>query len=103
IAVAMFGILVVCGLMLSTALAKTIDLTEAEKQTLDQRGVLTVALFPSNYPYSFIDQSGVFKGVVAAYLDELEAYLGLSFRHDFFNNLAQAKQALFNGDVDLIP
>ncbi|WP_264876876.1 response regulator [Vibrio agarivorans] len=103
IAVAMFGIMVVCGLMQSTALAKTIDLTEAEKQTLDQRGVLTVALFPSNYPYSFIDQSGVFKGVVAAYLDELEAYLGLSFRHEFFNNLAQAKQALSNGDVDLIP
>ncbi|GAL12481.1 hypothetical protein JCM19233_3473 [Vibrio astriarenae] len=69
---------------IAVASAKTIDLTDAEKKILHQHSIVTVAVFPSNYPYSFINDSGTFKGIIRSYFDEVESLLDIKVRFSFF-------------------
>ncbi|WP_394241557.1 ATP-binding protein [Vibrio astriarenae] len=98
-----FTFFVFTWLFIAVASAKTIDLTDAEKKILHQHSIVTVAVFPSNYPYSFINDSGTFKGIIRSYFDEVESLLDIKVRFRFLSNLEEAKVALARQEVDIIP
>lgn len=80
----------------------TILLTGEEKEYIRNTGVLTVGYLDGYYPFSYEDEEGVYKGLTPQMLEEVSVSTGLTFSYVKMQDMESAKQALADGDIDII-
>jgi ABC-type amino acid transport substrate-binding protein/CheY-like chemotaxis protein/HPt (histidine-containing phosphotransfer) domain-containing protein len=80
-----------------------LNLSEAEKQWLQQHRSLRIAVDPNFAPYEFIDKSGNHQGVSADFLKVIARRLDVSFNQVPVESWAQALQMAHDREVDILP
>lgn len=80
----------------------TILLTEEEKKYIRQKQKLTVGYLDGYYPFSYEDEDGGYSGLVRQMLEEVSVSTGLEFDYIKMADMETAKQALAEGDIDII-
>lgn len=80
----------------------TILLTGEEKEYISNTGTLSVGYLDGYYPFSYEDEEGVCRGLTPQMLEEVAVSTGLTFSYVKMQDMESAKQALIDGDIDII-
>lgn len=79
---------------------KSIISPNAYKSLMDR--TIRVGLVKNNMPFSFIDERGVWRGVIIDILDHIAFKTNLKFAYIGYSSFDSTENALLNSDVDLI-
>lgn len=82
-------------------LDQTILLTRDEKQYIAAMGTLTVGYLDGYYPFSY-ESDGVYSGLSRQVLEEVSVSTGILFDYVRLENMAEAKEALRDGSIDIL-
>lgn len=80
----------------------TILLTGEEKEYISNTGTLTVGYLDGYYPFSYEDEEGIYRGLTPQMLGEVSVSTGLTFSYVKMQDMESAKQALADGNIDII-
>lgn len=93
--------LIVVALQLPQA-AHALELSEAHKQWLSAHPVLSLGIDPDYAPIEYVDDVGVYRGLVADYVALIAGRLGIQIEPRFGNSWREAYAEAVNGEIDLI-
>ncbi len=80
-----------------------LELTEEQKENINQRGVLTVGYVRDFRPISYTDsEAGELQGLLKVYLESMTKNYGMKFETISYENDATLLNALQKGEVDII-
>ncbi|WP_295890759.1 transporter substrate-binding domain-containing protein [uncultured Vibrio sp.] len=79
------------------------ELTEEERQWLQNKEIINVALLENNYPYMFKNEQGEVDGIVSDFIRELAEISGTEIEYIRAESWQQAMSMLDDGNVDLFP
>lgn len=80
----------------------TILLTGEELDFIRKIDGLKVGYLDGYYPFSYEDEDGVYKGLTPQMLEEVSVSTGLTFSYVKMQDMDEAKQALADGNIDII-
>ena len=83
-------------------LHKKVTLTKQEEQVIAQNKVVSVGLFNSLPPTSFVNKQGEFSGIDLDILDLISESTGLRFNFIGYDSWHQLYQGMLLGDIDII-
>lgn len=82
-------------------LGKEIVFTTDEKEYLSKTKSLTVGYIDGYYPFSYIEGNDM-KGLAKTRLDTLEEAAGIKLKYEKINSVAEGKDKLAKGDIDIL-
>ena len=80
----------------------TVLLTGEEKEYIRNTRELKVGYLDGYYPFSYEDEEGAYRGLTPQMLEEVSVSTGFSFSYVRMQDMDEAKQALVDGNIDLI-
>ena len=80
----------------------TILLTGEELDYIRKNKGLKVGYLDGYYPFSYEDEAGAYKGLTPQMLEEVSVSTGLTFTYVKVQDMEEAKQALADGEIDII-
>ncbi|MBW1788856.1 MAG: transporter substrate-binding domain-containing protein, partial [Deltaproteobacteria bacterium] len=78
-----------------------LQLTEQERQWLEQHPVIRVAIDRNWAPVEFVDEKGIFQGISADYIESLEDLLGVKFKAAQDLSWQETMAAFKRGELDM--
>jgi len=97
-----FSILLLALCSINNAFAKLDELTVEEKHWIKQNPVIKFTGDPNWLPYEAFDANGVYYGIVADHLQEIQMQTGLSFQTIAVSSWTEALELAIAGQVDVI-
>lgn len=79
------------------------NLTEVEKEFIENHPVIIMGIDPNFMPFEFIDSSGEYKGITADYLEIISQKTGLEFKRLEGLSWVEAYDKGINKKVDILP